>query len=159
MAAASESGGLPQGGALRTAGCQFGRDAGVPHPRASTARAQLEGKARVDGSPGKGTRQDLLRTLAGGEAGSGDCWIGNPLVDPSKGKRAVQPPRDPRGRTGLFETLNSTRPGMLGYLDRGSKPHKTCTPTTYILHPHSVTCHLQMEWNRMGMRCTLFPGN
>ena len=47
------------------------------------------------------------------QAGVNDVWIGNNLIDPTKGKRPVVQPEDPKGRRGLFETLQSASPGEM----------------------------------------------
>jgi len=59
----------------------------------------------------KDGRASLFGTLAGTEAGGTDSWIGNALIDPTKGKRAVSAPKDPKGRRGLWEVLSLASPG------------------------------------------------
>lgn len=47
---------------------------------------------------------------------NGDDWIGHPGANPSKGKRMVDEPRDPKGRQdGLFTVLKTepTHPGRV----------------------------------------------
>jgi hypothetical protein len=39
-----------------------------------------------------------------------DAWFGHTSIDPSAGKRAVQPPSDPKGRKNLFQVLNQVEP-------------------------------------------------
>ena len=39
-------------------------------------------------------------------------WFGNALIDPTKGKRAVSLPDDPKGRRDLFDVLHARNPGV-----------------------------------------------
>ncbi len=41
-----------------------------------------------------------------------DSWIGNMLVNPTKGKGVVEVPADPKGRKDLFDVLQARSPGM-----------------------------------------------
>ena len=41
-----------------------------------------------------------------------DVWFGNALIDPTKGKRAVSLPDDPKGRRDLFDVLHARNPGV-----------------------------------------------
>lgn len=72
-----------------------------------------QGLARVSPPTGKDGRQGLFGTLQGTEAGGADSWVGNPAIDPTKGKRALSAPQDPKGRKGLADILSSTSPGEL----------------------------------------------
>jgi len=55
-------------------------------------------------------RANHLRVQGTDTAGK-DGWIGNIAIDPTKGKKAMQPPPDPKGRKGLAEVLSSTSKG------------------------------------------------
>jgi hypothetical protein len=45
------------------------------------------------------------------QANANDSWIGNVLIDPTKGKGVAQPPPDPKGRKDLFDVLHARNPG------------------------------------------------
>mmetsp|Transcript_26064 Transcript_26064/g.56910 ORF Transcript_26064/g.56910 Transcript_26064/m.56910 type:complete len:419 (-) Transcript_26064:740-1996(-) len=81
---------------------------GVPHR--SQRPSGRSGKARPGSPVGPDGRQDLFGTLQYTESGGADAWIGNQLINPLKGKRAVQPPPDPKGRRDLFDVLSSRNP-------------------------------------------------
>ncbi|KIZ02057.1 hypothetical protein MNEG_5906 [Monoraphidium neglectum] len=59
----------------------------------------------------KDGRSSLFGTLSGTEAGGTDSWLGNQLIDPTKGRRSVTAPQDPKGRKGLAEVLSLASPG------------------------------------------------
>lgn len=59
----------------------------------------------------KDGRSSLFGTLNGSEAGGLDAWVGNPCIQPDKGRRALGPPPDPKGRRGLAEVLSLASPG------------------------------------------------
>lgn len=40
-----------------------------------------------------------------------DSWIGNPQIDPTKGKRAVTAPTDPKRTADMGQLLAQTAPG------------------------------------------------
>lgn len=84
---------------------------GVPHPRGG-ALAPPRGATRQGTTTTTSTSPRFWGTSllgAGGEddvaAGGSDAWIGHPLIQPGKGKRAVTAPVDPRGRAGLRDVL------------------------------------------------------
>jgi hypothetical protein len=106
---------------------------GVPHPRGETL-------APPRGATRQGTTTTTTTTTstsprcwgtsllgAGGEddvaAGGSDAWIGHPLIQPGKGKRAVTAPVDPRGRHGLRDVLAHAATGEVvggsGWLGAG----------------------------------------
>lgn len=82
--------------------------AGVLH---RSGREERQGKAPVPCPVAKDGRSSLFGTLAGTEAGGVDSWLGNPLFDPTKGRRALSAPQDPKGRKGLAEVFTLASPG------------------------------------------------
>mmetsp|Transcript_23271 Transcript_23271/g.64299 ORF Transcript_23271/g.64299 Transcript_23271/m.64299 type:complete len:220 (-) Transcript_23271:1433-2092(-) len=83
--------------------------AGTVHPRGVWNGRQ--GRAPVAVPLRDGGRYDLYGVLSGTEAGGPDGWIGNPWIDPRKGKRAVPRMADAKGRTDLFELMQRRNPG------------------------------------------------
>ncbi|KAF5834522.1 hypothetical protein DUNSADRAFT_8773 [Dunaliella salina] len=83
--------------------------AGTVHPRG--VWSERRGRAPVAVPPRDGGRYDLYGVLSGTEAGGQDSWIGNPKIDPQKGKRAVPKKADAKGRTDLFELMQRRNPG------------------------------------------------
>jgi hypothetical protein len=45
------------------------------------------------------------------QEGVHDIWIGNSLIDPTKGKRSARPLEDPKGRRDLFDVIHARNPG------------------------------------------------
>lgn len=82
--------------------------AGHPHPRGPQTKAR-EGKKFVP-APMKEGRNGLFGLLQGTEAGGVDSWIGNSLIDPTKGKRALQPSTDPKRVEDMTQLLAQTAP-------------------------------------------------
>lgn len=56
-------------------------------------------------------RNGLFGLLQGTEAGGVDSWIGNIQIDPTKGKRAISPPTDPKRTAAMSQLLAQTAPG------------------------------------------------
>lgn len=83
--------------------------AGQLHPRGIPKAA--EGKNPVQQPLGKDGRKGLFGLLQCTEAGGVDSWIGNMLIDPTKGKRAVSAPTDEKRSVGLTQLLAQTAPG------------------------------------------------
>jgi hypothetical protein len=79
-------------------------------PHASSGAPPRRGLAPPPPGP-PGGRRGLFGTLSGAEAGGADAWLGNPLIDPAKGRRAAAAPRDPKGRQGLASVLSLANPG------------------------------------------------
>ncbi|KAI8462441.1 MAG: hypothetical protein J3K34DRAFT_500556 [Monoraphidium minutum] len=84
---------------------------GPPGALYRSAAPERPGRAAPPPQAGRDGRGSLFGTLSGAEAGSADAWLGNPLVDPAKGRRAATAPRDPKGRRGLAEVLSLASPG------------------------------------------------
>lgn len=84
--------------------------AGVAHPRGELTPEG--GKARTQSPRGKDGRNGLFGVLQQTEAGGADSWIGNGLIDPTKGKRPAAPSFDPKGRKDLFDVLHGRNPGV-----------------------------------------------
>eukprot|EP00878_Enallax_costatus_P026513 GHUV01028455.1.p1 GENE.GHUV01028455.1~~GHUV01028455.1.p1 ORF type:complete len:398 (+),score=120.36 GHUV01028455.1:1175-2368(+) len=84
--------------------------AGVPHPRGTPKAA--EGKRPLGEPIAKDGRKGLFGLLQGTEAGGVDCWVGNPLIDPTKGKRAVSAPSDEKRTVSMTQLLAQTTPGL-----------------------------------------------
>lgn len=82
---------------------------GQLHPRGIPKAA--EGKKPVQQPLGKDGRKGLFGLLQCTEAGGVDSWIGNMLIDPTKGKRAVSAPTDEKRSVGLTQLLAQTAPG------------------------------------------------
>jgi hypothetical protein len=81
-------------------------------------------------------------SLQGKSNGGADKWIGNQLIDPTKGKRAVLPPQDPKGRRGLQEVLQQMHPGMPGHL---------------LPHLAVPSCHVQRCSHQLSLLAMLAP--
>jgi hypothetical protein len=62
-------------------------------------------------APCKEGRNGLFGLLQGTEAGGADSWIGNIQIDPTKGKRALSPPMDPKRTADMTQLLAQTAPG------------------------------------------------
>lgn len=87
---------------------------GVPHPRgeplapplATTTRQGTTTTTTTSTSP-RCWGTSLLMAAGDYDVGAqgSDSWIGHPLIQPGKGKRAVTAPVDPRGRHGLRDVL------------------------------------------------------
>ncbi|KAF6255159.1 hypothetical protein COO60DRAFT_1702977 [Scenedesmus sp. NREL 46B-D3] len=71
----------------------------------------VEGKKPVQQPLGKDGRKGLFGLLQRTEAGGVDSWIGNMLIDPTKGKRAISAPTDEKRTVGLTQLLAQTAPG------------------------------------------------
>lgn len=84
---------------------------GVQHPHGCPIHS-TKGKARPP-SPHLDDRKNLFSVLQGTEAGHPDQWLGHPQIDPTKGKRSVRPPSDPKGRRDLFDVLHARNPGAM----------------------------------------------
>lgn len=63
-------------------------------------------------APCKEGRNGLFGVLQGTEAGGADSWLGHPQIDPTKGKRSVEPPVDPKRTAGMTQLLAQTAPGV-----------------------------------------------
>ncbi|GMH46070.1 hypothetical protein BSKO_14034 [Bryopsis sp. KO-2023] len=77
------------------------------HPRSSIHTGGRQRPASLE------TRKNLFGVLQGSEEGitDPDAWVGNKLIDPTKGKSPTKAPTDKRGRRDLFDVLNCTNPG------------------------------------------------
>lgn len=80
------------------------------HPRGAQPRPK--GKRFVP-APCKEGRNGLFGLLQGTEAGGPDAWLGHPQIDPTKGKRAVSPPTDPKRAANMTALLAQTAPGKV----------------------------------------------
>ena len=83
--------------------------ASVPHR--SAGAPERPGRAAAAAPSARDGRALLFGTLSGAEAGGTDSWIGNIMVDPTKGRRSAAAPVDPKGRKGLGEVLSLASPG------------------------------------------------
>lgn len=72
-----------------------------------------QGKKPVQQPLGKDGRKGLFGLLQGTEAGGADTWIGNMLIDPTKGKRAASAPTDEKRTVSFAQLLAHTAPGQL----------------------------------------------
>jgi len=75
----------------------------------------------------------MHRPLALSQPGVSDVWFGNPLIDPTKGKRPSRLPDDPKGRKDLFDVLHARNPGMPS--DDSWLGHSKIDPAKGKAHP------------------------
>ncbi|KAG2423409.1 hypothetical protein HXX76_015374 [Chlamydomonas incerta] len=106
---------------------------GQPHPRSSEAGPARTGRLRPGSPRGVDGRNGLYGVLQMTEAGGTDSWVGHPQIDPTKGKRAVAPPPDPKGRRDLFDVLHARSPGMPA--DDSWLGHQLIDPARGKAHP------------------------
>ncbi|KXZ51888.1 hypothetical protein GPECTOR_11g322 [Gonium pectorale] len=96
---------------------------GTLHTRSAEHR---QGRARPPSPRGYEGQRGMFGVIQMTEAGGPDDWIGHPLVDPSKGKRHIAAPADPKGRRDLFDVLHERAPGIPA--DDAWLGHKQCDP-------------------------------
>ncbi|MEW5299122.1 MAG: hypothetical protein WDW36_002167 [Sanguina aurantia] len=87
------------------------KEDGMENAPLRAAGHERPGKGQLSSPRPKDGRNGLFGVLQMSEAGQQDSWIGNPLVNPTKGRRAVALPADPKGRKDLFDVLHSRNPG------------------------------------------------
>lgn len=81
-----------------------------------SSTSTCRGRRMPDSHTAQGARGDLFGVIQGYEQQIPDSWIGNNLIDPTKGKSSAHPSIDNRGRKNLFDVLNGKNPGSLDFL-------------------------------------------
>lgn len=79
------------------------------HPRSTP---HVAGRKRPDTPASRQGRRNLFGVMQGMEQHSSDAWVGNNLIDPTKGKSAPPPPKDTKCRRDLFDVLSGMNPGI-----------------------------------------------
>lgn len=79
------------------------------HPRSTP---HVAGRRRPETPASRQGRRNLFGVMQGVDQQSSDAWVGNNLIDPTKGKSAAPPPKDANCRRDLFDVLSGINPGI-----------------------------------------------